>query len=142
MKNKIRSRLIKIARNCLGAPYKYGAKPEDAPKCFDCSSFTQYIYKKIGLKLPRSSILQAAQGRNIEMEDGEWRLSVGDLLFWRGDKGHYDDSLFGGEPIYIGHVAMYLGDGKIIQASSAARSVSEKLLAEVKEPIALVKRIL
>lgn len=137
-----RAKLIKIAKSLIGKPYKYGIKPEEAPDYFDCSTFTQYVYKKIGVKLPRSSILQATQGREIQLEDGEWYLGVGDLLFFRGTKGHYDDSLFPASYVYIGHVALYIGDGKIIHANSKTKSVAEMDFREIKEPIVIVKRIL
>jgi cell wall-associated NlpC family hydrolase len=142
IKKERQQKLLEVARSCLGAPYKYAAQPEEAPRFFDCSSFTQYVYKKIGKKLPRSSILQATQGREIKMNDGEWYLGVGDLLFYRGTKGHYNDELFGGKQIYIGHVALYVGDGKIIHANGKTKSVTEMNLFEIKEPIVMVRRIL
>ncbi len=142
MPHEKRAKLVKIARSLLDKPYKYGVKPEEAPDYFDCSSFTQYIYKQIGIELPRSSILQATQGREIVMENGEWYLGVGDLLFFRRTKGHYDDSLFGGRRVYIGHVAIYIGDGKIIHSNGDTRSVAEVSLAELKEPIIIARRLL
>lgn len=144
MESEVKNRLIQIARSCLGAPYKYGARPEDAPNFFDCSSFTQYDYKQIGIPIPRSSIEQAAfAGQEVLVHPRHGALiEIGDLLFFRGGKGHYDDSLFPNRQIYIGHVALYIGDGKIIHANGKTRSVAEMDLSEIKEKIVMHRRIL
>lgn len=133
------------AKKLIGALYKYGAKPEEAPEFFDCSSLTQYIYKKIGVELPRSSILQATVGREIFYP--QENLEIGDLIFMRGNKGYYDDELFHNHPpVYIGHVAVYIGDEKIIQANGSAGKVIEENLKEfINRPncsVVMVKRIL
>lgn len=133
------------ARKLIGVPYKYGAKPEEAPEFFDCSSLTQYIYKKIGVDLPRSSILQATAGKEIFYP--QEKLEIGDLIFMRGVKGHYDDKLFPNRnPVYIGHVALYIGDEKIIQATGSAGKVIEENLKEFinrsNYSIVMVKRVL
>jgi len=112
-------KIIEIARSCLGMPYEYGAylqkNNEEKPKGFDCSSFIQYVFQQIGLELPRSSILQAASplGKKIAAN----KLEPGDVIFFEGTKGHYHHALFPGEKIYIGHVAIYTGDNKIIHAT-------------------------
>ena len=113
-----KNKLIAIATDLVGKPYKYGADPKDAPNCFDCSSFTQYAFWQIGIELPRSGILQAAdeKGKEIEVEENFSNLETGDLLFMRSDRGHYNDELFDGRKIDIGHVVMHLNDGKIINA--------------------------
>jgi peptidoglycan endopeptidase LytE len=110
MKENSREKIIYFAKKCLGRPYKYGAKPSEAPKIFDCSSFTQYIYKKIGIKLPRTAIDQAHSGREIEPK--KENLKAGDLIFMRGAVRHYDEKF----PQGIGHVAMHIGNDEIIQA--------------------------
>ncbi|MDP3999750.1 MAG: C40 family peptidase [bacterium] len=135
----IREKLVALARSTLGTPYKFGAKPEDAPEAFDCSSWTQYLYRQFGLELPRSGIAQAA---SIQKVTGTCK--VGDLLFFQGGKGHYDDSLFPDEPnrIYIGHVAMYVGDGKIIHANGKTRSVAEITWQDLPEAAVRIGRVL
>jgi cell wall-associated NlpC family hydrolase len=137
--------LSEEAKKLLGVPYKYGAKSEEAPKFFDCSSLTQYLYKKIGVELPRSSILQAVAGKEIFYP--QEKLEVGDLIFFRGQRGHYNDELFPNHPpVYIGHVAVYIGDEKIIHATGSAGKVVEENLKEfIKRPncsIVMVKRVL
>jgi cell wall-associated NlpC family hydrolase len=108
-KEALRKRLVYFARKHLGKPYKYGAKPWEAPKFFDCSSFTQYLYKRIGIELPRTALEQAHLGKKVNIKDG---LEVGDLIFIKGGWGHYDPKF----PQGIGHVAIYVGDGKVIHA--------------------------
>jgi len=141
-----KEKLFSIAKALIGKPYRYGAKPEDAPEIFDCSSFMQYLFGQIGIKLPRSSILQAGdkQGKEIVPHAGFSNLEIGDLIFMRGVQGHYNDSLFSGRQISIGHVGVYLGNGKVIHASSGQGSVAEQNLSELTQKpnyaISLVKR--
>ncbi|KKR88924.1 MAG: NLP/P60 protein [Candidatus Wolfebacteria bacterium GW2011_GWA2_42_10] len=135
--------IIKIAKSLIGAPYKYGAIIEEAPDYFDCSGFIQYVFKQTGVDLPRSSILQASEGKEIKSIDD---LEAGDILFMRSDRGHYYDKLFNGRKIYIGHCVLYIGAGEIIHSRKAAGGVIKQRLEElVKEPnyeIILIKRIL
>lgn len=105
-----RRRLLHFAEKNLGKPYKYGAKPHEAPKLFDCSSFIQYLYKRIGVKLPRTALAQASIGKTVEPKKES--LEVGDLLFLKGSWGHYNPDF----PIGIGHVGIYVGNGKVINA--------------------------
>ncbi len=110
--------LIKLAGSLIGSPYKYGAyleNPAEEPREFDCSSFVQFVFKKIGVDLPRSTILQAAaSGEEIKnIKDA----LPGDLIFFEGERGHYRHDLFPDRKIYIGHVGIYSGNGKIIHAT-------------------------
>lgn len=135
-------KLLEIARALIGTPYKYAAKPEEIPKFLDCSSFTQYVYKQINIDIPRSTLLQAVHaGKEIPPNEN---LEIGDLLFFRGSKGHYDDELFPGRQIYIGHVALYIGNNKVIHGDSK-KGVGETYLKEIvkeKGPVVMIKRIL
>ena len=135
-------KLLEIAQSLIGIPYKYAAKPEDIPKFLDCSSFTQYVYKQIGIDMPRSTLLQAAHaGKEMPLNEN---LEIGDLLFFRGPKGHYDDKLFPGRQIYIGHVAMYIDNNKIIHAASSKGVIEEDIeqLLQKLGPAVIAKRIL
>lgn len=145
----VRDELVRNARVLLGKPYRYGAKPEEAPDAFDCSSFTQYLYRSIGIDIPRSSILQAAHGTLVAESFGryvEHLLLPGDLFFLRGTKGHYDDSLFGSRRVYVGHVALYAGNNCVIHAKSPEGVIEERIAElEARGPdhkIILVKRVL
>lgn len=109
-KEKLQEKLVYFAKKHLGKLYKYGAAPSEAPKKFDCSSFTQYLYNRIGINLPRNALDQAHLGRQINYE--KEKLQPGDLIFIKGSLGHYNPEF----PQGIGHVAMYIGNGKIINA--------------------------
>ena len=158
--NNDQQKILAIARSLIGTPYKYAVPSEEIPKFLDCSSFTQYAYQQIGIEIPRSTILQAAQaGAKIELtiptpegvgtptETSELttKLEIGDLLFFRGHQGHYNDKLFPKKEIYIGHVAMYTGDKKIIHGSFKQGEIVEENLDTVTEkmgPIVMAKRLL
>lgn len=138
--------IIETAYSCLGTPYIYGTSPEKAPAEFDCSSFTQYLYKMIGIIIPRSTILQAGDKNSTEIiiDKNYLNLEKGDLLFMRGSQGYYNDALFPDREIYIGHVGIYVGDENIIHARQslgcvAIQKISE-LIAIPKFSIILVKR--
>ena len=121
--NKNQAVLIKYARKHLGEPYKFGAKPWEAPATFDCSSFVQYLYKRIEINLPRTALDQASIGKKVDKD----KLEVGDLLFFKGGWGHYNPQF----PLGIGHVGIYIGSGKVIDARS--KEISGKELGSVIE---------
>lgn len=120
-------KLIEIARGCIGTPYKYGAyaqadngektfgETQDKPDGFDCSSFSQYVFKQVGVDLPRSSILQAAS--ELGQEVSADKIEPGDILFFESTKGHYWHKLFPEKKVYIGHLAIYTGNGNVIHAA-------------------------
>jgi cell wall-associated NlpC family hydrolase len=135
-------RLISIARSQIGKPYKFGsdinwANQEEVknPPSFDCSSFVQWCFAQVGLNIfkeSRSAILQASiPGKRILVFEIK-NLQPGDLIFFDGERGYYRRDLFLGEKIDIGHVAIYVGQGKIIHADgSNGRMVVEEPLKEV-----------
>ncbi len=94
--------LIAVGEDLLGTPYRFGA-PKGVTHVFDCSSFTQYIFNELGVELPRTSRDQADVGEKVDRGS----LSQGDLLFFRTTGKS------------ISHVAVYIGDGKMIHASSS-----------------------
>jgi cell wall-associated NlpC family hydrolase len=85
-----------------GKPYLWGASltRQDA---YDCSSLMNQAYRAGGVILPRVSKDQYRAGALLPVEQAQ----PGDLLFWAYDPGN---------PVTIHHVAMYLGDGKIVEA--------------------------
>lgn len=85
-----------------GKPYVWGART-DQQNSFDCSSLMLQAYRSAGVTLPRVSRQQYRAGAMLSIEQAQ----PGDLLFWA-----YDTS----NPDTIHHVAMYLGDGKIVEA--------------------------
>jgi len=130
-KEQKQKRLFYFALKQVGKPYKYAAKKYEIGKFFDCSSLIQYLYKRIGVDLPRSTILQAEYGKVIptrkkppffKPED----LKIGDLLFFKGSKGHYNKKF----PNGIGHEIMYLGNKKFIHASGNDSRKDKKVKLE------------
>ncbi|WP_376775290.1 C40 family peptidase [Cohnella nanjingensis] len=88
------SGIIATGKKYLGVKYKFGAKT-GVTSSFDCSSFTQYLYGKYGVKLPRTSQAQSKSGKYVSRNN----LKPGDLVFFYS-------------PIH--HVAIYIGNGKIM----------------------------
>lgn len=86
--------IISTGKKYMGVRYVFGAK-SGRTNAFDCSSFTQYVYKVNGIYLPRSSKQQAKTGRYVPRS----QLKPGDLVFFYS-------------PIH--HVAIYIGNGKIL----------------------------
>jgi cell wall-associated NlpC family hydrolase len=91
---------IRFALAQVGKPYVWGAT---GPDSYDCSGLVQRSYAMAGVALPRTSRELARVGKAVDLPD----LLPGDLLFWA-----YDPS----DLSTVHHVAMYLGDGKIVQA--------------------------
>jgi cell wall-associated NlpC family hydrolase len=96
--------MISFGDNYLGTPYKFGAKAGQT-RNFDCSSFTQYVFKKNGINIPRSSKQQAKVGRYVPKS----QLKKGDLVFFSVP----------GKPRVINHVAIYAGNGVILHTYGA-----------------------
>ncbi|MDP3729422.1 MAG: NlpC/P60 family protein [bacterium] len=139
--------IIELGRSMIGIPYKYAVSPEEMGLYFDCSSLTQRLYKHIGIDIPRSTLMQATIGKEIPIGS---KLEIGDLLFYQDDKGHYNDKLFPNHrnKVYIGHVALYIGNQKAIHATGPDthnKIVEEKLkdiADERRGPIVMIKRVL
>ena len=140
--NETQNKLLEIAASILGKPYKYAVPVQEIGTFFDCSSFTQYVYKGIGVEIPRSTILQGTAGKEITANES---LQLGDLLFYRGEKGHYNDELFPERQVYIGHVAMYVGNDQAMHATGNKGVVKESLETianEKRGPIVMIKRLI
>ncbi|BBH20523.1 hypothetical protein Back11_18680 [Paenibacillus baekrokdamisoli] len=96
--SSIASNLIGVGQQFMGVPYKFGAS-SGRTDVFDCSSFTQYVYKQVGIKLPRSSRQQATVGSQVPKD----QLQPGDLVFSDTNR----DGI-------INHVSIYMGNGKLL----------------------------
>ncbi len=106
--------IAELARGHLGKPYKLGAKfKTDGLDAFDCSYLIDYLYSLIGIRVGHSAYQQYQNGFEVGVDD----LVVGDLLFRGGPWVELSESERGG----ISHVALYIGDGKIIEAKDYAR---------------------
>lgn len=110
--NAVGQAAAKTAAKYIGAPYVYGGR---GPKGFDCSGLALYVYKQHGVKLPPTSKTQAKAGEPVNKKE----LLPGDLVFFR-------TSALGG----VGHVGIYIGDGKFIHAPGTGKRVKKAGLDE------------
>jgi cell wall-associated NlpC family hydrolase len=106
-KRNIDNSIIKEAKEHLGKRYVWGAI---GPKRFDCSGFTSYVYRKMGIKIPRVSKNQGKVGLKVKWKN----LRKGDLVFFDTSRRRRG---------YINHVGIYIGNHKFIHASSSRRQV-------------------
>lgn len=95
----VRVDLCQYAKEFLGNPYVWGGT--SLTKGADCSGFVMSIFKKYGVSLPRNSRSQANSGTTISVSEAK----PGDLIFYGNGKS-------------INHVAIYIGGGQVIHASS------------------------
>lgn len=95
----IRVDVCQYAKEFLGNPYVWGGT--SLTNGTDCSGFVLGVFKKYGVKLPRTSREQANCGTVIKVADAK----PGDLIFYGNGKT-------------INHVAIYIGGGQVIHASS------------------------
>ncbi len=119
----IRLNMVAYAKQFLGNPYQYGGN--SLTNGTDCSGFTQQMYKHIGISINRTSSSQRNNGTAITVA----QLLPGDLIFY-GYSG------------YISHVAMYIGEGKIIHASTSARGIVIDSVYVKGKPLIACSRIL
>lgn len=100
--SEARKRVVELACAQVGKQYVWGA---EGPNTFDCSGLTLWAYKNgAGISLPHHSSTQANYGRKISKE----MLRPGDLIVWDG------------------HVAMYIGGGKRVEAVGAKYGIQIK----------------
>jgi len=98
---------LRAAESRKGLPYVWGAA---GPASFDCSGLVQWSFAQAGVGMPRVAADQARTGPAVPVS----QLEPGDLLFY-----HTDPT----DPGYISHVAIYLGNGWMIQAPQPGRNV-------------------
>ncbi len=94
-------RAVQIANHLTGVPYRWGGASPRAG--FDCSGLVQYVYAKVGIRLPHYAAGQYGHGRRISRGS----LRAGDLVFFSG----------------LGHVGIYAGSGKFIHAPRRGTTV-------------------
>lgn len=108
--------VIRRGGSQMGTPYSWGGGKPNGPSRgidsgantvgYDCSGFTQFSYAGVGVLIPKYSGDQYNTGRKVPTSQAK----RGDLLFW-GPGGSQ-------------HVAMYLGDGRMLEASGSAGKVT------------------
>ncbi|WP_330251592.1 C40 family peptidase [Nocardia sp. NBC_00565] len=92
---------LDAAKSKVGAMYSWGAS---GPYNFDCSGLVQWAYKQAGIELPRTSFEQSHVGAPVAFHD----LQPGDIVVTNGG----------------GHVGLYAGDGKLLNAVQSGQPVS------------------
>ncbi|MCD4532654.1 C40 family peptidase [Nocardioides sp. cx-169] len=102
---------IAFARAQVGEPYVWGAA---GPGSWDCSGLTMAAWQRGGVALPHYSVAQYEASTPVSAGD----LQAGDLAFWGSSSS----------PSSIYHVALYLGDGRMIHAPRTGRPVVEESL--------------
>ncbi|MET7751223.1 NlpC/P60 family protein [Micromonospora sp. NPDC005367] len=94
---------VRYAYGAIGKPYVWGGS---GPNGYDCSGLTSAAWRAAGKSLPHNARMQWGAVAHI----GHGELRAGDLVFYRG----------------LGHVALYVGDGQVIDAPSAGRNVLKR----------------
>lgn len=98
--------IVEEAKKHVGKAYISGA---EGPNAFDCSGLTKYVYDKMGIKLGRTTYQQVKQGSVVSRSN----LQPGDLVFSHG-------------PVSSpGHVGIYIGNNKCINAATSRTGVIE-----------------
>jgi cell wall-associated NlpC family hydrolase len=101
------ARVLATAESHLGEKYVYGGETPGIG--FDCSGFVQYVFGQHGVNLPRTSRQQASAGRALPK--GTAALQPGDLM------------LFSSKGRGVNHVAIYVGNNRILHSSAGAGGV-------------------
>ncbi|MFQ6097256.1 MAG: SH3 domain-containing protein [Armatimonadota bacterium] len=108
-------RLVRTALSYLGRGIRYRYGGSSVTGGFDCSGFIQFILQKNGRDMPRRASHQFLYGKPVEKS----QLLPGDLVFF---KNTYKRG--------ISHVGMYIGAGRFIHSSSAAKGITISSLSE------------
>lgn len=108
----LRQKIVDYAAKFLGVPYVYGGS---TPKGFDCSGLVKYVYNNFDISIARTS---AKQYSTSVTKISKSQLQLGDLIFFSGDT-----------PGRVGHVGIYVGDGKFIHAPRPGKNVCYESLS-------------
>lgn len=104
--SELQKEIVEYALKFVGNPYVWGG--ESLTRGADCSGFVQTIYADFGYSIPRVSKDQATgAGRKVSVSD----IQPGDLIFYTNSYGT------------VNHVAMYIGNGKIVHASNKREGI-------------------
>ncbi|MCA1672308.1 MAG: C40 family peptidase [Actinobacteria bacterium] len=106
-------RAVNFARGEIGKPYVWGA---EGPHSYDCSGLMMRAYESAGVTLPRTSREQYWAGAQLPVREAQ----PGDLIFWA-----YDTS----DPDSIHHVAMYLGNGQMVEAANPSVPLRQRAVS-------------
>ncbi len=112
-----RSIAMRNALSKLGARYRWGAT---GPNAFDCSGLVYWSYRQEGVTLPRSSRAMSSVGSSV----AKGNLQPGDLVFFYRP---------------VSHVAIYIGNGQVVHASTAGSPVKISSLSTM--PFTTARRV-
>ncbi len=98
--------LAKVFKSLKNTPYVFGGN--NPKRGLDCSSFTMYVYRKLGINLPRTARAQFNVGVPVSKDE----LKVGDLVFFRTYAS------------FPSHVGIYIGNGKFVHFSGMYHGLS------------------
>lgn len=107
-----RQAVIEAAKSVVGTPYVWGGT---SPNGFDCSGLLVWAFGKAGINLPRVSYQQANSGKRIPLK----KLKPGDLVAWDNSSRNNGAD----------HIAIYIGNGKIIESPRRGLSVRIRTLS-------------
>ncbi len=118
-----REEIVRLARLFLGDPYYWGGRSAHDPgavgpphTAVDCSGLVGLVHQAAGVQIPRDAHEQWMKARQIGREE----LQPADLLFLSDPE----------KPDRISHVALYAGDGKVIEGPGTGQRVREISLEE------------
>ena len=94
-------RAARYALGEVGVPYRWAG--ESPATGFDCSGLVRWAYGRVGIDVPHSSYALYGVGRRVPTS----RMAPGDILFFSG----------------LGHVGLYLGNGRMVHAPQTGRTV-------------------
>lgn len=100
------ARAAELASGLVGVPYRYGGS---APDGFDCSGLVWYVYRELGLRVPRTAAAQRLAAAPVPGD----ALKPGDLVFFYTPADH---------------VGLYLGGGEFVHAPASGRRVERARL--------------
>lgn len=102
------SSVLAVAARYVGTPYRYGGT---TPNGFDCSGFTQYVYRQLGTSIPRTADQQLKSTRHVTRSQAQ----AGDLVFFVSGSRAY-------------HVGIYAGGGKIYDSPRTGKTISKRAI--------------
>lgn len=111
-------RVVDLALTKVGSAYRHAAA---GPSAFDCSGLSSWAYRQVGVTLPRSSSTQTSVGTKVSRSN----LKPGDLVFYYSP---------------VSHVAIYIGNGKIVDAANPRTGV--RVASVDSMPFAGARRVL
>ncbi len=114
--------LVNYALKFVGNPYVWGGN--SLTNGCDCSGFVHLIYKHFGYTLPRYSMSFLNVGTPVSLDE----IKVGDIVVYTKKDG-------------VGHVAIYMGNGKIVEAQSSKAGITANRRVDCRE-IAGIRRVL